>query len=181
MLLANILVAEFIAERCQDKALLRVHNDIKDGSKEQLGSFFKKLGLNIDVSDALSLSRSLTQLRNEPKSDDKINVVNRKFLTNLQQAKYITIDNHDQEDLIHYGLNFNLYTHFTSPIRRYADLLVHRLLTISLKEKEHTRDKLDGLDYSEYAEEISEKSYNARKASKDCQTLFHCLLLKEQG
>jgi DIS3-like exonuclease 2 len=133
-----------------------------------LASFFKKIGLNIDVSDALSLSKSLTQLKNEPKSEDKLNVVNRKFLTNLQQAKYVTIDNHDQEDLIHYGLNFSLYTHFTSPIRRYADLLVHRLLTISLKEKEHTRDKLDGLDYSEYAEDISEKSYNARKASKDC-------------
>lgn len=59
MLLANVLVAEFIAERCKDKALLRVHNDIKDGSKEQLGSFFKKLGLNVDVGDALGLSRSL--------------------------------------------------------------------------------------------------------------------------
>jgi exoribonuclease R len=54
-------------------------------------------------------------------------------------------------------------------------------LTISLKEKEHTREKLDGLDYSEYAEEISEKSYSARKASKDCVALFHCLLLKEHG
>jgi exoribonuclease R len=60
MLLANILVAEFIAVTCKDKALLRVHNDLKDGAKEQLGSFFKKLGLNIDVSDALSLSKSLT-------------------------------------------------------------------------------------------------------------------------
>jgi exoribonuclease R len=59
MLLANILVAEFIAERCKDKALLRVHNEIKDGSKEQLGSFFNKLGLNIDVSNALGLSKSL--------------------------------------------------------------------------------------------------------------------------
>lgn len=107
-------------------------------------------------------------MKNESKSTDILDVVNRKFLTNLQQAKYMTIDTNDAEDLIHYGLNFNLYTHFTSPIRRYADLLVHRLLTISLKEKENTRDKLDGLDYSEYAEEISEKSFNARKASKDC-------------
>ena len=63
---------------------------------------------------------------------------------------------------MHYGLNFEIYTHFTSPIRRYADLLVHRLLTISLKENEATRDKLDGLDYSEYAEDISAKSFNAR-------------------
>jgi exoribonuclease R len=54
-------------------------------------------------------------------------------------------------------------------------------LTITLKEKENTRSLLDGLDYSEYAEEISEKSYNARKASKECEALFHCLLLRDQG
>jgi exoribonuclease R len=59
--------------------------------------------------------------------------------------------------------------------------LVHRLLTICLKEQEHTRDKIDGLDYSDYAESISEKSFNSRKASKECQTLFHCFLLKDQG
>lgn len=78
--------------------------------------------------------------------------MNRQFLTHLTQAKYVCVENHDAEDLSHYGLNFEIYTHFTSPIRRYADLLVHRLLTIALKEGPDTRSKLDGLDYSEYAE-----------------------------
>jgi exoribonuclease R len=50
-----------------------------------------------------------------------------------------------------------------------------------LKEKENTRAKIDGIDYSDYASVISEKSFNARKASKDCVNLFHCLLIKEHG
>ena len=47
-------------------------------------------------------------------------------------ASYTTVGILDPEDYRHFGLNFDLYTHFTSPIRRYADLLVHRLLTICL-------------------------------------------------
>lgn len=108
-------------------------------------------------------------------------VVNRKFVTNMMQATYVCVEGKDPEEFSHYGLNFALYTHFTSPIRRYADLLVHRLLTICLKERGETRSKLDGLDYSDYAEAISEKSFNARKASRECQTLFHCFILKEHG
>jgi len=62
----------------------------------------------------------------------KFNVALRKFLTCLQPAKYMCINDADPESYQHYGLNFPLYTHFTSPIRRYADLLVHRLVTLSL-------------------------------------------------
>lgn len=97
---------------------------------------------------------------------------------NLNIAYYTCVDNLQEEDYRHYGLNFDKYTHFTSPIRRYADLLVHRLLTICLREGENTRETLKGLDYSEYAAEISDKSYNARKASRECVQLFHCILLK---
>jgi DIS3-like exonuclease 2 len=93
----------------------------------------------------------------------------------------VTVEDKEPGEYQHYGLNFPLYTHFTSPIRRYADLLVHRLLTISLKEGTKTRDLIGGIDYKHYAELCSEKSYNARRAGKECQKLFHCLLLKQQG
>ena len=96
-------------------------------------------------------------------------------------ARYVCVESRDPSEFYHYGLNFEIYTHFTSPIRRYADLLVHRLVTIALKEKENTRAKIDGLDYAELAEIITEKSFNSRLASRDCTTLFHCLLLKEHG
>lgn len=114
-------------------------------------------------------------------SKDTMDVLNRKFLTCLTQAKYVTVDDREPEEYLHYGLNFPIYTHFTSPIRRYADLLVHRLLTISLKEGEKTRKMIENIDYAHYADLCSEKSLNARKAGKDCQRLFHCLLLKQEG
>ena len=85
------------------------------------------------------------------------------------------------DDTRHYGLNFEAYTHFTSPIRRYADILVHRLVTIALKEGEATRDKLHGIDYGEYVDRITTRNFNSRQASQDCDTLFHCYLLKDQG
>ena len=100
---------------------------------------------------------------------------------NLMIAQYLCVEKRDEEQYRHYGLNFDRYTHFTSPIRRYADLLVHRLLTISLKEGKETREKLHGLDYSEYAVQISDKSFNARVASRQCVHLFHTMLLKQHG
>ena len=110
----------------------------------------------------------MNKLKLLPKGDDKYTAVNRKLLTCLQMARYQCVENQDADQLRHFGLNFQIYTHFTSPIRRYADLLVHRLITICLKEKENARSKMDGIDFAEYAEEISNKCFSARKASKDC-------------
>ena len=179
MLLANIYIAEYLFKYCKDKTLLRAHNDISEDKKERLYEFFDRIKMNgVDLTNAATLSKSIEKVRENGTIDD-LNVLNRKFLTCLTQAKYVTVQESDPLEYQHYGLNFPLYTHFTSPIRRYADLLVHRLLTIALKEKSNTRSMIDSIDYAKYAEICSEKSLNARKAGKDCQRLFHCLLIKE--
>jgi DIS3-like exonuclease 2 len=181
MLMANILVGEHLFKYCRDKTLLRVHQDIVEDKKEKLSVFLNRIGIKgVDLTDAKSFSHSLERLR-ASEEPETLEVLNRKFLTCLQQAKYLTVEERDPYEYQHYGLNFPVYTHFTSPIRRYADLLVHRLLTISLKEQEMTRDLIEGIDYAGFADLCSEKSYNARKAGKECQKLFHCLLLKQQG
>lgn len=76
----------------------------------------------------------------------------RKFLSNLMQAKYVCVEDLEPSAYSHYGLNFPVYTHFTSPIRRYADLLVHRLTTLSLQYKEETSKVIQQIDYSTFAD-----------------------------
>ena len=94
----------------------------------------------------------------------------RKLYDHLSPAKYTCFDPEDPQAHSHYGLNFPLYTHFTSPIRRYADLLVHRLITICLENKEDTAQKLQeqDTDYDYLAQMCSEKSLAARRASRQC-------------
>jgi exoribonuclease R len=107
----------------------------------------------------------------------------RKFFGHLTAAKYVTVNQNedDPDKFSHYGLNFPLYTHFTSPIRRYADLLAHRLTTLCLQHGPKTAEVIENMDYTTYAENCSEKALNSKRAGQQCQRLFHCLLLKESG
>jgi exoribonuclease R len=171
MLMANILVAEFIKPFCGDKTLLRAHNDIDDEKKEELYEFFDKVDMSgkLDLTNSTTLSHSMDALRNstDEKGQKMFQVALRKFFWHLTAAKYVTInENMDQPGKYsHYGLNFPLYTHFTSPIRRYADLLVHRLTTLCIQYGPKTAEVIENMDYSKYAEMCSEKSLNAKRAS----------------
>lgn len=148
MLLANILVAEFLEKYCKQKTLLRAHADIPADKKEEMKQFLNIIGLSgeVNLSNSTTLSKSLTALKN--KNDDysqqMFNVLMRKIFSYLQAAKYVTIDSVEgnPEAYSHFGLNFPLYTHFTSPIRRYSDLLVHRLINVALENKDKTLEAL---------------------------------------
>lgn len=125
MLLANKTVAKHIGQvKKADEAkpfLYRVH-DVPDPSRlSDLANFVKQFGYSLDVKGGVS-SRALQKLLDKVEGSEVENVINEVALRSMAKAVY------SEKNIGHYGLGFKYYTHFTSPIRRYPDLVVHRLL-----------------------------------------------------
>lgn len=131
MLLANIAVAERIYKEFPECAMLRRHPEPPLANFEPLLKAAKSLGFSMDVSTSKQLAVSL---------DAAINPKNAFFNTMLRilatrcmmQAVYFSSGMLPYSDYHHYGLACPIYTHFTSPIRRYADVVVHRLLSAAI-------------------------------------------------
>lgn len=125
MLLANQTAAKHISTIKTGKEelpfLYRVH-DIPDAVKlKDLAQFVKKFGFSLNISNAAS-SKELQRLLEQVRGTKEENVINEVALRSMAKAVY------SEKNIGHYGLAFEYYAHFTSPIRRYPDLLVHRLL-----------------------------------------------------
>lgn len=129
MLLANISVAEKLYQELPQLALLRCHPKPSPTNFDELIIAAKSRGFEVDVKDGRSLSESLDKLRDS--ANPFLNLMFRMITTRcMSQAQYFcTGKNPDPDNFWHFGLATPIYTHFTSPIRRYADLIVHRLLT----------------------------------------------------
>ncbi|XP_059056639.1 exosome complex exonuclease RRP44 [Achroia grisella] len=131
MLLANVSVAQRLAEEFPQCALLRRHPAPPPANFQQFLVAARHQGFEIDVSTNKSFSKSL----DEAVIPDRpyFNILLRIMATRcMMQAVYFSSGTHTQEEYYHYGLACPIYTHFTSPIRRYADVLVHRLLAASV-------------------------------------------------
>ncbi|KAI4891274.1 hypothetical protein NFI96_016473 [Prochilodus magdalenae] len=139
MLLANMAVAHHIYRKFPKLALLRRHPPPQSRMMEVLQELCDQMGLNINLESAGTLHRSL----NYTVGNDQYSLARKEVLTHLcsrpmQMAVYFCTGFLQEEKLFrHYALNVPLYTHFTSPIRRYADVIVHRLLAASISES-HT-------------------------------------------
>jgi ribonuclease R len=121
MLLANKSVAEHIGRANEKPFVYRVH-DVPDPSRiADLAAFVKQFGYALDARNGVS-SLQLQRLLEKVKGSEVENLINEVVLRSMAKAVY------DAKNIGHYGLAFRYYTHFTSPIRRFPDLVVHRLL-----------------------------------------------------
>ncbi len=171
MLLANRTVAEFVATGCkgvgeapakgarkQAKTFVyRVHDEPNQEKIENLRNFIGNFGYRMGPTDnGKDISRELNNLFQAAKDTPEYNAIELLSLRTMAKARY------DTENLGHYGLAFKYYTHFTSPIRRYPDMLVHRLLASYLAGGESAKKDM----YDKLCKHASEREIVAAEAER---------------
>ncbi|MFC4722830.1 ribonuclease R [Geojedonia litorea] len=123
MLLANKKVAEFIGKQSPKKTFIyRVHDEPDDAKLAALQNIVGRFGYKLDLKDRKSTTSSLNYLLKEVNGKKEQNLVDTLTIRSMSKAEYTT------QNIGHYGLAFDYYSHFTSPIRRYPDVMAHRLL-----------------------------------------------------
>ncbi len=123
MLLANRKVASFIGKQKSKKTFVyRVHDEPDEDKLMALNGIISKFGHKLNFHNKKTISDSLNKLLEDVKGQKEQNLVDTLAIRSMSKAIYTT------ENIGHYGLAFDYYTHFTSPIRRYPDVMVHRLL-----------------------------------------------------
>ena len=136
MLLANKTIAKHINNK--SNFIYRIH-DVPDKERVvDLKNIVKKFNYSIDISNPKGLSKSLNKLLSEIKGRPEEDLIATLTIRSMSKAIYST------SNIGHYGLSFNFYSHFTSPIRRYPDLVIHRLISdFLLGENHYKKEKLD--------------------------------------
>jgi ribonuclease R len=166
MLAANVSAGAFIAEH-QQPVLYRVHDVPSEEKVAALRAFLAELGLQLPGGE-IPKPRDYAQLLERIKPRPDFNLLQTILLRSLKQAVYTP------QNLGHFGLAFDAYVHFTSPIRRYPDLLVHRAIKALLINK-----KYNGLDWEALGRHCSETERRADDASRDVEQWLKCYYMRE--
>ncbi|CAF4908510.1 unnamed protein product [Pieris macdunnoughi] len=169
MLLANMAVANKIYEDHPKLAFLRCHPEPSNYMLRQLAKALKPMGIDLEINSAGDLYKSLLPYMGPNADKGKATVLSMLCAKPMARAKYFCAGN-CEEDFNHYALNVPLYTHFTSPIRRYADIMVHRLLSASLKYRNVPTWDIDFVNM--VAAQCNKQKYNAKKAGELSTELY---------
>lgn len=162
MLLANKKVAEFITKgksKEKNPFLFRIHDFPKTEQIESLNIFLKALGYELSIKNGKVSNESVQKLIKNISGKPQEQLIKTAVLRSMSKAIY------DTQNIGHYGLGFDYYTHFTSPIRRYPDLVVHRILQKFIDKKEITQKDINM--FRKVSNKASQKEIAAAKAERE--------------
>lgn len=169
MLLANREVAKFIHDSIKDKghkhigSIYRIH-DIPDQERIlDLSNFVKALGYSLKTKEGKVTAHEIKSLLKQIKGTEHEALIRTAAIRSMQKAIYST------KNIGHFGLAFEYYTHFTSPIRRYPDLLVHRVLAKHLRNEPFQENEIK--DFERIAEQSTEREIDAAEAERASKKL----------
>lgn len=174
MLLANKKVAEYMGKDIKKEEVIpfvyRVHDKPDLEKVNTFKLFIEKFGYELDYNSIDDISSAINKLLAEIKGTSEFSLVQTMAIRSMSKAIYDTVN------IGHYGLSFKHYTHFTSPIRRYADLMVHRILFEKLKNKPHQfSNKVDDI-----CKHISKQERKAVEAERDSNKFFQVEFVKDK-
>ncbi len=160
MLLANKKVAELIGKPAQNQTaktfVYRVHDEPDLEKLNVFSNFIKRYGYSISLKSNKEIASSMNSLLESVKGKAEQDVIENLAIRSMAKAVY------DVKNIGHYGLAFDYYTHFTSPIRRYPDLMVHRLLFSYLNDGNSANNS----EYSKYCKHSSNMEQKAAMAER---------------
>lgn len=180
MLLANISVAKKIHSKYPESSLLRRHPTPPQNNFDVLIAAAESVGIKLNCSSSKELADSLDKaiIPGQPYFNKLIRIMTTRC---MMQAVYFSSGTVSEKDYWHYGLATEIYTHFTSPIRRYSDVIVHRLLAAAIDYGEgYSTDIIDKMKIQKICDVLNFRHRMAQQASRSSVELFTNLYFKDR-